>query len=64
MSDFARMIWFSSLLASDIPLRISSRSLLAFVGIGLGPIATSLFVDLVLIVAHDTILRLSNFSFI
>ena len=40
------------------------QSLLAFVGIGLGPIATSLFVDLVLIVAHDTILRPSNFSFI
>ena len=64
MSAFARMIWLSSLLAADVPLRISSRLLLAFSGIGLGPIVTSLFVDLVLIVAHDTILRPSNFSFI
>ena len=64
MSDFARMIWFSFLLAANVQLRTSSRSLLVAVGTGLETIATSIFVDLVLIVAHDTILRPSNFSFI
>jgi len=64
MSASAKMNGLSSLLASDAPLRTSSRSLLVAVAIGLGPIATSLFVDLVLIVAHDAILRPSNFSFI
>ena len=64
VSFYPKINGILSLLAADVPLRISSRSLLAVVGIGLRPIITSLFIDLVLIVAHDAILHPSNSSFI